>query len=124
MDADHDEDKKYIEFFIPVKFNGSIYRFRIIAKEGDKNSLRYTIKEARFYEIQKEGRLSDLLKNINDRRGKPYINPDGTLNYEFGALESLPIGKASLREDKTPLNSRDRKQEQRKEDMYAPNVQR
>lgn len=58
MDADHDENKKYIEFFIPVKFNGSIYGFRIISPKGDKNNLRYTIKEARFYEIQKEGKLS------------------------------------------------------------------
>lgn len=137
MDVDHGEDKKYIEFFVPVKCNNSIYRFRIIAKEGIKNSLRYTIKEARFYEIQKEGKLSvgtskdahkngnlpskisvaDLLKNVKDRQGKPYINLDGSLNYEFGVLESLPTGKASLREDKTPLNPKEREQEQRKEDI-------
>ena len=137
MDVDHGEDKKYIEFFVPVKCNNSIYRFRIIAKEGIKNSLRYTIKEARFYEIQKEGKLSvgtskdahkngnlpskisvaDLLKNVKDRQGKPYINLDGSLNYEFGVLESLPTGKASLRADKTPLNPKEREQEQRKEDI-------
>lgn len=46
-----------------------------------------------------------------------HINLDGSLNYEFGVLEPLPMGRASLREDKTPLNPKEREQEQRKEDI-------
>lgn len=39
--------------------------------------------------------VSDLLRNVNDRHNRPYVNNDGTLNYEFGVLKVLPVSKTS-----------------------------
>lgn len=148
-DVKHGSSQDYIELFTAVKDRNQLVRFRIIAKEGNNNSGRYVISDAKFYDIIKEGTvptstsndaqrmashkglsvvkqqntipnsvsISELLAGVNDRKGKPYVNPDGTLNYEFGVLKSLPMGKASLREEKTPLNPKEREQEQRKEDI-------
>jgi hypothetical protein len=148
-DVKHGSSQDYIELFTAVKDRNQLVRFRIIAKEGNNNSGRYVISDAKFYDIIKEGTvptstsndaqrmashkglsvvkqqntipnsvsISELLAGVNNRKGKPYVNPDGTLNYEFGVLKSLPMGKASLREEKTPLNPKEREQEQRKEDI-------
>lgn len=82
--------------------------FRIVAKEGDKTVGRYNIGDVKFYDILQQKKdvphhlshsdrqnggtsldtvsVSDLLRNVNDRHNRPYVNSDGTLNYEFGVF--------------------------------------
>lgn len=91
--------------------------FRIVAKEGDKTVGRYNIGDVKFYDILQQKKdvphhlshsdrqnggtsldtvsVSDLLRNVNDRHNRPYVNSDGTLNYEFGVLKALPTNKTS-----------------------------
>lgn len=138
-DVRHGERGEYLELFSAVRDGKKIILFKIIAKEGEQFAGRYTIGDVKFYDIlqQKKGiphhlphkdrqnggipfnniTVADLLAGVNDRQDIPYVNLDGTLNYEFGVLKSLPMGKASLREEKTPLNPKEREQEQRKEDI-------
>lgn len=78
---------------------------------------RYNIGDVKFYDILQQKKdvphhlshsdrqnggtsldtvsVSDLLRNVNDRHNRPYVNSDGTLNYEFGVLKALPTNKTS-----------------------------
>lgn len=116
-DVRHGKSGEYIELFSAVKDGGKIVLFRIVAKEGDKTVGRYNIGDVKFYDILQQKKdvphhlshsdrqnggtsldtvsVSDLLRNVNDRHNRPYVNSDGTLNYEFGALKALPTNKTS-----------------------------
>lgn len=116
-DVRHGKSGEYIELFSAVKDGGKIVLFRIVAKEGDKTVGRYNIGDVKFYDILQQKKdvphhlshsdrqnggtsldtvsVSDLLRNVNDRHNRPYVNSDGTLNYEFGVLKALPTNKTS-----------------------------
>lgn len=116
-DVRHGKSGEYIELFSAVKDRGKIVLFRIVAKEGDKTVGRYNIGDVKFYDILQQKKdvphhlshsdrqnggtsldtvsVSDLLRNVNDRHNRPYVNSDGTLNYEFGVLKALPTNKTS-----------------------------
>lgn len=116
-DVRHGKSGEYIELFSAVKDGGKIVLFRIVAKEGDKTVGRYNIGDVKFYDILQQKKdvphhlshsdrqnrgtsldtvsVSDLLRNVNDRHNRPYVNSDGSLNYEFGVLKALPTNKTS-----------------------------
>ena len=116
-DVRHGKYGEYIELFSAVKDGGKIVLFRIVAKEGDKTVGRYNIGDVKFYDILQQKKdvphhlshsdrqnggtsldtvsVSDLLRNVNDRHNRPYVNSDGSLNYEFGVLKALPTNKTS-----------------------------
>ena len=101
-DLKHGTKKSYIEMFSVVKDGNRLVRFRIVAKEGDKDSHAFRIGEAKFYDIIKDGALqesgvlrhykhegapstltiAELLKGVKDREGHLYVNKDGSLNYD------------------------------------------
>lgn len=101
-DLKHGTKKSYIEMFSVVKDGSRLVRFRIVAKEGDKDSHAFRIGEAKFYDIIKDGALqesgvlrhykhegapstltiAELLKGVKDREGHLYVNKDGSLNYD------------------------------------------
>ena len=58
IDMQHGTKNRYIELYSVVKDGNSLTRFRIVAKEGDKAAGEYEVKEAKFYDIIKDGTLS------------------------------------------------------------------
>lgn len=101
-DLKHGTKRSYIEMFSVVKDGNRLVRFRIVAKEGNKDSHAFRIGEAKFYDIIKDGALqesgvlrhykhegapstltiAELLKGVKDREGHLYVNKDGSLNYD------------------------------------------
>ena len=101
-DLKHGTKQSYIEMFSVVKDGNRLVRFRIVAKEGNKDSHAFRIGEAKFYDIIKDGALqesgvlrhykhegapstltiAELLKGVKDREGHLYVNKDGLLNYD------------------------------------------
>ena len=101
-DLKHGTKQSYIEMFSVVKDGNRLVRFRIVAKEGNKDSHAFRIGEAKFYDIIKDGALqesgvlrhykhegapstltiAELLKGVKDREGHLYVNKDGSLNYD------------------------------------------
>lgn len=101
-DLKHGTKRLYIEMFSVVKDGNRLVRFRIVAKEGNKDSHAFRIGEAKFYDIIKDGALqesgvlrhykhegapstltiAELLKGVKDREGHLYVNKDGSLNYD------------------------------------------
>lgn len=101
-DLKHGTKQSYIEMFSVVKDGNRLVRFRIVAKEGNKDSHAFRIGEAKFYDIIKDGALQEsgvlrhykhegapstltiagLLKGVKDREGHLYVNKDGSLNYD------------------------------------------
>ena len=101
-DLKHGTKQSYIEMFSVVKDGNRLVRFRIVAKEGNKDSHAFRIGEAKFYDITKDGALqesgvlrhykhegtpstltiAELLKGVKDREGHLYVNKDGSLNYD------------------------------------------
>lgn len=101
-DLKHGTKQSYIEMFSVVKDGNRLVRFRIVAKEGNKDSHAFRIGEAKFYDIIKDGALqesgvlrhykhegapstltiAELLKGVKDRDGHLYVNKDGSLNYD------------------------------------------
>ena len=101
-DLKHGTKQSYIEMFSVVKDGNRLVRFRIVAKEGNKDSHVFRIGEAKFYDIIKDGALqesgvlrhykhegapstltiAELLKGVKDREGHLYVNKDGSLNYD------------------------------------------
>ena len=116
-DVRHGKSGEYIELFSAVKDGGKVVLFRIVAKEGDKAVGRYNIGDVKFYDILQQKKdvphhlphsdrqnggtsldtvsVSELLRNVNDRHNRPYVNSDGTLNYEFGVLKALSTNDTS-----------------------------
>lgn len=102
-DLKHGTKQSYIEMFSVVKDGNRLVRFRIVAKEGNKDSHAFRIGEAKFYDIIKDGALqesgvlrhykhegapstltiTELLKGVKDREGHLYVNKDGSLNYDI-----------------------------------------
>lgn len=127
-DVRHGKPGEYIELFSAVRDGEKVVLFRIVAKEGDKTAGRYNIGDVKFYDILQQKKdvphrlspldrqnggtsfdtisVSDLLRNVNDRHNIPYVNNDGTLNYEFGVLKVLPVSKTaySIRREEPPTN--------------------
>lgn len=56
-DERHGSNDKYIELYAVVKNNDNLFRFRIVAKEGDKQAGDYEVKIAKFYDIIKDEKL-------------------------------------------------------------------
>ena len=101
-DLKHGTKQSYIEMFSVVKDGNRLVRFRIVAKEGSKDSHAFRIGEAKFYDIIKDGALqesgvlrhykhegapstltiAELLKGVKDREGHLYVNKDDSLNYD------------------------------------------
>ena len=101
-DLKHGTKQSYIEMFSVVKDGNRLVRFRIVAKEGNKDSHAFRIGEAKFYDIIKDGALqesgvlrhykhegapstltiAELLKGVKDREGHLYVNKDDSLNYD------------------------------------------
>ena len=101
-DVRHGKNNRYIELFSVVKDGNRLVRFLVVAKEGDSASGEFKIGIARFYDIIKDGALqesgvlrhykhegasstltiAELLKGVKDREGRPYVNKDGSLNYD------------------------------------------
>ena len=123
-DAKHGSQQPYIELFAVVKDGDKLVRFRVIAKEGNLAAGEYVVSDAKFYDIIKEdslptntskdvhqfGKLSsdnisvaELLKNVKDRNGKPYVNKDGTLNYEAGVMKNYNNRKYSVRDERSEV---------------------
>lgn len=50
-DLKHGTKQSYIEMFSVVKDGNRLVRFRIVAKEGNKDSHAFRIGEAKFYDI-------------------------------------------------------------------------
>ena len=123
-DAKHGSQQPYIELFAVIKDGDKLVRFRVIAKEGNLAAGEYVVSDAKFYDIIKEdslptntskdvhqfGKLSsdnisvaELLKNVKDRNGKPYVNKDGTLNYEAGVMKNYNNRKYSVRDERSEV---------------------
>ncbi|MGE1061180.1 LPD5 domain-containing protein [Megasphaera paucivorans] len=136
IDDRHSSGKPYIELFSVVKDGNKLVRFRIVAKEGDKNANQFTIRDAKFYDmIQQKGDVSpsmpqmgmqggkisplntvsvaELLRGVNDREGKPYVNTDGTLNYDVRILGE----QKSINQDHLDIKTRDVQEQHLNQDI-------
>lgn len=63
-DVRHGTNKKYIELYAVVKNKNNLTRFRIVAKEGDNTANEYEVKEAKFYDIIKDGASRQYAESI------------------------------------------------------------
>ena len=82
-DERHGSNDKYIELYAVVKNNDNLFRFRIVAKEGDKQAGDYEVKIAKFYDIIKDGKVT-----ANAQSALPAIIPDGMKGQVRGTLPS------------------------------------
>ena len=82
-DERHGSNDKYIELYAVVKNNDNLFRFRIVAKEGDKQAGDYEVKIAKFYDIIKDGKVT-----ANAQSALPAIIPDGKKGQVRGTLPS------------------------------------
>lgn len=132
LDMRHGSKNRYIELFAVVKDGGKLVRFRVVAKEGDKNSGEFKVGAAKFYDIIKNGELpsydvlrrkksgsspsaltvADLLKGVKDRQGNFYVNRDGSLNYDMRIFQD---GK-----EQTPFRAEDSNEHYSAEAEEAP----
>ena len=108
IDAQHGTDNQYIDCYAAVRDGDTVYPVRIIAKDSNKEPGVFTIESAHLYDFyipkneQKKNitaktsvlheveissdvldtiSVSDLLANVKDRNGNPYVNADGSLSY-------------------------------------------
>lgn len=82
-DERHGSNDKYIELYAVVKNNDNLFRFRIVAKEGDNQAGAYEVKTAKFYDIIKDGKVT-----ANTQSALPAIIPDGMKGQVRGTLPS------------------------------------
>ena len=73
-----------IELYAVVKNNDNLFRFRIVAKEGDKQAGDYEVKIAKFYDIIKDGKVT-----ANAQSALPAIIPDGMKGQVRGTFPSM-----------------------------------
>lgn len=82
-DVRHESKTKYIELYAVVKNKKDLTRFRIVAKEGNNEAGKYEVKEARFYDIIKDGNVTaDMSRNIS-----PTQRPEGLQTW---AMQNMP----------------------------------
>ena len=107
----HEQDRHANRYEIG---DAALYEFRI-EKKLQKNEDSYSRVSRNGTPLNHESSfntvsVAELLRGVNDRfwtlgegPQKKYVNPDGTLNYEFGVLKTLPEGKTSysIRKPKT-----------------------
>lgn len=55
LDGQHGTKKRYVELYAVVKDGNNLTRFRVVAKEGNKNAGEFEVKDAKFYDIIKDG---------------------------------------------------------------------
>lgn len=87
-DTRHGTDTRYIELYAVVKNKKDLTRFRIVAKEGNNEAGMYEVKEAKFYDIIKNGNISaNVLNNTlpasisnNDMQGQVMQNVPSTVS--------------------------------------------
>lgn len=116
----HGKGTKYIEIFAPVRNGDKIYTFQITARERGKAGL-YKIGKAIYYNVKKVGNplmrpdkgqkfngsptstvsVAEMLEGVNDRDGNPYVNADGSLNYQKGIFGKAKKGNVHLLSDST-----------------------
>lgn len=94
---------RYHNFYVPIKAGNDLYAVRITAEE-DKSNLGKAPMELELYDViinkKADSRTShrmgiladslpskitirDLLRNVKDAHGQPFINPDGSLSQEI-----------------------------------------
>lgn len=87
-DIRHGSGTRYIELYAVVKNKKDLTRFRIVAKEGNNEAGMYEVKEAKFYDIIKNGNISaNVLNNTlpasisdNDMQGQVIQNVPSTVS--------------------------------------------
>lgn len=87
-DIRHGSGTRYIELYAVVKNKKDLTRFRIVAKEGNNEAGMYEVKEAKFYDIIKNGNISaNVLNNTlpasisdNDMQGQVMQNVPSTVS--------------------------------------------
>ena len=114
----HGKGTKYIEIFAPVRNGDKIYTFQITARERGRAGL-YKIGKAIYYNVKKVGTplmrpdkgqkfnglptstvsVAEMLEGVNDRDGNPYVNADGSLNYQKGLFRKAKKGNVHLLSD-------------------------
>lgn len=132
-DLKHGTKQSYIEMFSVVKDGNRLVRFRIVAKEGNKDSHAFRIGEAKFYDIIKDGALqesgvlrhykhegtpstltiAELLESVKDRNGHLYVNKDGSLNYDariFRNSEEQANIRTSIEDSETRYSAEEEKE--------------
>lgn len=72
-DMRHGSKNRYIELFAVVKDGGHIVGFRVVAKEGDKNSGEFKVGAAKFYDIIKKENFPRTTANrvVNKSESSP-----------------------------------------------------
>ena len=103
--------RQFIDCFAAIRDGDVVYPVRIVVEDSDTTSGKYQIKKGYLYDFYPHGhsikkstasnvteakssvngvessaystiRISEILTGVKDRNGKPFVNEDGTLNYE------------------------------------------
>lgn len=91
-DVRHGSNNKYIELYAVVKNKNDLTRFRIVAKEGDNAVGEYEVKDAKFYDIIKDGTVSaNEFKN-----SLPASIPSGMQGQDTQNVPSSTVSVAEL----------------------------
>ena len=98
-DANHGTKQKYIELYAVVKNKNNLTRFRIVAKEGNNTAGEYEVKEAKFYDIIKEGATTTINNMV------PAVIPQtGTKRQVSGTAPSNEGTATADTENVSPAN--------------------
>lgn len=92
LDGQHGTKNRYVELYAVVKDGNNLTRFRIVAKEGNGNSSEFEVKDAKFYDIIKDGTLSPSMpKSISTAQ-----LPDGNQSQLKDNIPSSTVSVAEL----------------------------
>lgn len=93
IDGQHGTKNRYVELYAVVKDGNNLTRFRVVAKEGNKTAGEFEVKDAKFYDIIKDGILSpNMPKSISTAQ-----LPDGNQSQLKDNIPSLKEGTLSER---------------------------
>lgn len=93
IDGQHGTKNRYVELYAVVKDGNNLTRFRVVAKEGNKTAGEFEVKDAKFYDIIKDGILSpNMPKSISTAQ-----LPDGNQSQLKDNNPSLKEGTLSER---------------------------
>ena len=95
-DVRHHTDVKYIELFTRIRDGNTTSTFRIVAREGDKNTGEYEIKDVKFYDIIKEEDSSTVATVPNSRKGISTANTSTTDVHQQNESSSDTVSVAEL----------------------------